>query len=438
MKNYFIHHQKNIFSNGSTFQRYWIPLEFLNAIAILRKDGIFAKLVSTQEAEALAEKEKARFFISTTPLDLWQCPPLRISKHFFRLCQKIASANELYVLGYHGTLVPELMLKLTGAQTVVKGEPEGVISQISKNIPLDEIQGLTFKKDGRIVSQPNQLPCDLTEFPVPAYDQVDFNYYEYELMGWRSFALFETSRGCKYNCEFCCKNIMYGKGFRQKTIAQVKQELENAIIGYGVKTGYFFDLDFLNDKQMVIQICDYLIKKSFDFQWCCQTRIDEVDECILKIMAEAGCRLIHYGVESYQHLEGGLKYKKQSIDTLKRTIQLTKSLGIETLCFYIIGFKNRFSQQDRNTLQLMHNVNSSYVSLHQYYNFYDQDFVKARIMGQRGRLKDRIGRIIPFHYLLYYLHPLHIRNFIFFEKESAIFRRLWFFLKTIISVGFEI
>ena len=412
MRNFFIHHEKNIFTVGATHKRYWIPLEFLNVIGLLRREGVYCKLILPQEAKRLAGDSSARFFITTTPIDLWQCPALSLPKYFFQFCRNLSRQNELYVSGYHGTICPELMLHNTGAQAVIRGEPEETIRQICNGIALGEIRGVTFKKESNIVSRPDQSAFDLTKLVSPAYDQIDFNRYRYALNGWKRFALFETSRGCKNNCDFCGKNIMYGKGFRQKTIVQVKQELESAIKTYKVKTGYFFDLDFLNDKEMVLQVCNYLAENSFDFQWCCQTRIDEVDEQILKVMAGAGCRLIHYGVESAQHLQGGKKYLNESAETLRRTIQLTESLGMKTLCFYIIGFSNCFSKMDRDTLDLMHSVDSSYVSLHEYYNFHDSDFAQAHIMIRKNASNGRMKIIIFYQLLSYYLRLRWLKRFL--------------------------
>jgi len=430
IKNLFIHPQEDIFLDSPTYRRYWMPLEFLNAISLLKKDGIFAKLISRSEAKNLAKEGGLRFFVSTSPLDLWQSPSMGIHKDFFHFCQDISKNNEVCVSGYHGTLLPELMLKFSGAQVVIRSEPEETIRQISSDIPLDKIRGVTFKKDNQIIRQSDQAPCDLKKLPIPAYDQIDFNRYCYELLGWRRFALFETSRGCKYNCNFCSKDIMYGQGFRQKTFLQVRQELETAIKNYNAKAGYIFDLDFLSDRQMAKQICEYLIEQSFDFQWCCQTRIDEADEEILRLMARAGCRLIHYGIESLKHLQG-IKYQQQNIDTLNRVIQLTKSLGIKTLCFYIIGFRYSLYEEDRNTLQIMHKVNSSYIVLHRYYNFYDRSYLEDNITKEAYKKNGKLEKVILFNHLFYYLHPLRIRDLIIQDKKIVILRAIKFFLKII-------
>jgi anaerobic magnesium-protoporphyrin IX monomethyl ester cyclase len=433
MKNYFIDNHTAGFTGGPTHFRRWTPLDILNSISLLRHEGLWAELISANKALTLNPGERPRFFITTSAIDLWQCPPLHISEKFFALCRKLALSGDLYVWGYHPTLLPQLILEQTGARAVIKGEPEETIKQICNNQHLDQIRGITFIRDGKTIHNPEQLPLDLSSLPVPAYDQINFNDYQYQLMGWNRFALFETSRGCKYECDFCGKNVMYGQGFRQKATDQVKKEILTAVTEYGVKTGYFFDLDFLSAKPMVRQICDYLIKEQFDFRWCCQTRVNEVDKDILMIMADAGCRLIHFGIESHRHLLGGAKYHSYTAEKLKETIKLTESMGIKTLCFYMIAFNNRILPDDKKTLRLMHDAGSSYISLHRYYDYMDGEIVKQKMLEPPKRKMDQVDRIILINIIIYYFHPVRLTRFLFKEFRHGIIRRGVFFLKFLLG-----
>lgn len=433
MKNYFIDNHTVDFSGGPTHFRRWMPLDILNSISLLRHEGLGAGFISAKEVSTLEPGEKPRFFISTSPIDLWQCPPLHISEKFFSFCRKLTLSGDLYVWGYHPTLLPELILEQTGARAVIRGEPEETIKQICKNERLDQIRGITFKKDGKTVNHPEQIPFDLSILPVPAYDQIDFNNYQYQLMGWRRFALFETSRGCKFECDFCGKNIMYGQGIRQKTFDQVKKEIQTAVTEYGVRTGYFFDLDFLSARPMAEQICSYLIKEKFDFRWCCQTRVNEVDKDILTIMADAGCRLIHFGIESHRHFLNGAKYNSYTVEKLKETIKMTESMGIKTLCFYIIAFHNRILPEDKQTLQLMRDADSSYISLHRYYDYKSVETVRQKILEPSKRKMDQVEKTILLNTIFYYFHPVRLIRLLFKEFRHGIIRRGVFFLKILLG-----
>jgi anaerobic magnesium-protoporphyrin IX monomethyl ester cyclase len=432
MKAYFINYPLCSYE-GTTYERSWIPLALLNSIALVRREGIEARLISTEEILLLlAEKDESLFFVSTTPLDMWQCPPLFLPQEFYDFCRAVSTRKDLYVVGYHGTVFPELLLQKTGARAVIRKEPEQTILEICKKRGPEGIRGTTLQKDGTVITNPDRESCDLTGLPAPAYDQIDFRNYTYGLMGWQRFGLFETSRGCRYSCDFCGKNVMYGSGFRQKTFEQVKNELKTAVFEYGVKTGYFFDLDFLQDKGMAGKICDYLSGVAFDFEWCCQARIDEVDERTLQSMAKAGCRLVHYGIETYRHTEERGKYRSVDTKKVKEIVRLTRETGIKTLCFYIVGFDGtRIGEHDRKTLRMMQNIDSSYVSLHRYKNYSDPGTVKKEMEQKAG--KDAIDRAIFRQLCLYYLRPGRLLGLILREKKATLFKRMMFFIRTMLT-----
>ena len=69
---------------------------------------------------------------------------------------------------------------------------------------------------------------------------------------------------------------MYEPRLRTKSKEQVCRELKIAIEEQGVKTAYFMDLEFLANKKIVLEVCNFLISKKYNFSWCCQTRADSV------------------------------------------------------------------------------------------------------------------------------------------------------------------
>ncbi|MBN2121082.1 MAG: radical SAM protein [Candidatus Omnitrophica bacterium] len=431
MQNFFIDYLAK-YNLGPTKYRRWIPLDFLNAISILRRQGIPAKLISGKEALGIAVKGGLNFFISSSHLDIWQCPPLDISPGFYELCRKLAQNNNLFVSGFHGTLLPEIMLAKTSAKAIIRSEPEAVMEEISKARPFDQIKGITYRNHDKIVSNPDQGFLDLKKIPVPAYDQVDFRLYRYGLTGWDNFAIFETSRGCKFNCEFCSKDVMYGRQYRIKDPEQAKREIETAILDHKARSGYFFDLDFLSNKETVEELCNFLAKRKYDFKWCCQTKIDEVDAGLLKLMRQAGCRLVHYGIETYSDINGNRKYKSFSLEKAKKVIQETESLGIYSLCFYIIGFNGHLSPgEDRKTLRMMHEIDSRYISLHRYYNYRDKDLMQRGLGGFKRRKIDKIGITILMSLLLYYFSPKRIIKYLSEDAGRGFLPRLKYFLAAI-------
>jgi len=75
-------------------------------------------------------------------------------------------------------------------------------------------------------------------------------------------------------------------------------------------------------------------------EWVVETRLDRVNEALLRKMKEAGCKRIHYGLESGDpklFSRVGKDGAEGRMDTLVRNFQITESLGIHPHMFVLIG-----------------------------------------------------------------------------------------------------
>ncbi len=55
---------------------------------------------------------------------------------------------------------------------------------------------------------------------------------------------------------------------------------------------------FTVNREQVMTFCDLMISEGLDIKWTCNSRVDYVDEEMLHMMGQAGCRLISWGIES--------------------------------------------------------------------------------------------------------------------------------------------
>jgi radical SAM superfamily enzyme YgiQ (UPF0313 family) len=255
------------------------------------------------------------------------------------------------------------MLKRTRARAVIVGEPERKLLALCTQKDWREVPGIVFHEGGKVFQTPrSKKPTNLSDLPAPAFHLTDPSKYAYELLG-RPFALFETSRGCPYECTFCLKS-MYGRGVRYKPIEQLMKEIEQAVTIFGFRYGYFIDLEFTTKRGHAMEICDQLITRNYPFLWCCQTRADAVDAVLLKRMKQAGCRLIHFGIESGSPRI--LRETKKGInrDTIQEGIRRTREAGIETACFFMLGFPGETRSEMEETLSFARALNPTYASFH--------------------------------------------------------------------------
>ena len=80
---------------------------------INKKLIIFLSFLSKLDTNDLVKEktEKADLvFVTSTPLDRWQCPNLEFTD-FLTFLSSLSCREKIYLLGAHGTLDPEAVLK---------------------------------------------------------------------------------------------------------------------------------------------------------------------------------------------------------------------------------------------------------------------------------------------------------------------------------------
>jgi radical SAM superfamily enzyme YgiQ (UPF0313 family) len=157
---------------------------------------------------------------------------------------------------------------------------------------------------------------------------------------------------------------MYGPKYRIKSVKNLGMEIENAVKKFGVKNAYFIDLEMTVNKKRVTELCDFLINKKIKLKWCCQTRADAVDFELLKKMRKAGCKLIHYGVETGSPRIMKLIEKNITHEQILKGVRLTHKAGIETACFFMFGFPTETDEEMKMTIEFAKKLNPTYASFH--------------------------------------------------------------------------
>ncbi len=351
-----------------TYNRRWPPLELLNCAALLKGDGHQVRIVDAQAEnmppQAVAQRvgDAEMIVLSTSALDRWQCPTLELEPVRAVARQLRPKAKRLYICGFHGTVQPEPMLRMTGADAVIRGEPELTVRELATGQGYEETAGLTFLRQGGVVSTPDRQPLQMTSLPVPAFELIDPKHYCYEILGPR-FMVLEGVRGCPYPCSFCSR-VMQGRRLRQKTVEQLGREVRTATERFGVRNIYFIDLEFTASREMAEGISKFIIDNHISLRWCCQTRADKVDEPLLKLMRRAGCRLIHLGVESGSQRIAQLTNKGLTIEQQIAAVEIAKRVGMETLCFFLLGYPGESEEEMRETIRLARRLNPTYASFH--------------------------------------------------------------------------
>jgi len=214
------------------------------------------------------------------------------------------------------------------------GEGERALIALCKGeIPLDEIPGLLYRRDGAVVSGSEmELIIELDSIPFPRYVNFDLKRYTKELP-------LITSRGCPYRCIFCPHSLMSTK-FRARSAANVVDEIEYWY-GRGIKQFVVDDDNFTLVKERVYNICDEIERRGLKglFIRCSNgIRADKVDRNLLTRMKEVGVKEVGFGADGGNNrVLLDIVQKGETIETIEQAIQDAIDVGLEVRLFIIVG-----------------------------------------------------------------------------------------------------
>jgi anaerobic magnesium-protoporphyrin IX monomethyl ester cyclase len=257
--------------------------------------------------------------------------------------------------GQHPSARPEDYLSDPNVDFVIIGEAELTMLELVDTLKkkakpdLKKIQGIAFIKKGKmIVTSPRPAIEDLNSLPLPARHLLPMEEYfaaikEYPLAGGEMherWATMTTSRGCPYNCVFCSIHTVMGKKWRCRSPESVVDEIEHLVRIYKIKQIDFFDDNMTLDKERMENICDLIVKRGLDIEWYTPNgvRADTLDENLLTKMKTAGCKKIKIAPESgVQRVVNQIIKKNQNLEDVEKAVVLSKKVGIEVGCFFVIG-----------------------------------------------------------------------------------------------------
>jgi len=235
-----------------------------------------------------------------------------------RIC-KIAKRKGIAtgVGGYHPTAIPDEIMKNSEIDLLFRGESELTLKElINKGTP-EDIQGLTYRKNGKVVHNPLRPlieNLDLLPFParhLRAGDECD----RWVSRGGAHRDQIHTSRGCWGRCTFCCEPSMSRSHQRYRSPENVFEEIKQVYKLHGEENLFilFGDPHLMGKPERIGKLSDMLIKEDMDITFTAMVRADSICQRpeIVEKMVKAGIIGYCMGVES--PFERDLKGTKKGI-----------------------------------------------------------------------------------------------------------------------------
>ncbi|MHA1278282.1 MAG: B12-binding domain-containing radical SAM protein [Candidatus Helarchaeota archaeon] len=336
---------------------------------------------------------------------------------------KVCGAKTV-IFGYAPTLKDkEIIQNNLSIDFAIRGEPEKTFKELlGSSLHLKSIKGLTYRENGLIKQNPNRpFINNLDELPFPAHHLIRTELYRVPTTR-EIFATIQTSRGCPQRCTFCLSHLLNGFKVRKRTVGNVIEEIKFLVQRLHIHNFFFRADNFTFDKKWVLKLCREIRKNRLNITWFCNSRVDSIDKEMLFAMKQAGCQLITFGVESGNPQI--LNYIKKGItkDQAKKTIALTKKMGILTGAFYILGLPGETIQSIYDTIQFSIEVDSDGVEFIPFIPFSGTEALNQTPSSLDPQL---IQKLVRYALIKYYFRPkIALRYLYHFYVKTRIAHQL--------------
>ncbi|NLX91489.1 MAG: radical SAM protein [Firmicutes bacterium] len=267
------------------------------------------------------------------------------SQEAYRLASFIKSHQIPVVIGgIHATFVPEEALQY--GDYVVRGEADfsflPLVRALEKGEQPVDIPGVSFLQDGVPVHNPCRTEAvDLNELPIP-----DLNLFVRKKISGSIPVM--TSRGCPFNCSFCCVTAMFGRKYRYRNTNAVLDELSL----YQGKNVFFCDDNFTDNYPRTKELLQGMLDRKIKLKgWGAQVRVEAAkNDELLDLMRRTGAKIVYIGLESINPATLKAYNKRQSVEDIRNSIRRFHDYGIRVHGMFVFGSDEDTVQTIRETV----------------------------------------------------------------------------------------
>ena len=257
-------------------------------------------------------------------------------------------------IGAHAAVLPTETLKASLAiDWVGRKEFDFTCKEVAENRPLSEITGLSWRKDGKVIHNPERelIPnMDALPWVADVYKrdlQIEKYFIGYLL---HPYVSLYTGRGCPAQCTFCLwPQTIGGHKYRVRSPQNVADEMAYMKKLFPQVKEFFFDDDtFTANLPRAREIAKKLAPLSLT--WSCNSRAN-IDYDTIKFFKDSGLRLFLVGYESGN--EEILKRIKKGVTTeeMRRFTQAAHKAGVIIHGTFILGLPVETKETIENTIR---------------------------------------------------------------------------------------
>jgi radical SAM superfamily enzyme YgiQ (UPF0313 family) len=205
--------------------------------------------------------------------------------------------------GYFPTGHTDVCMADPSIDYVVRNQGELTIMELLEALetggPLDGILGLSWRKDGKVVHNPDRPLADINRFPRLPYEKVPVErYLGRTMLGSRTIS-YHSSQGCPFTCSFCAVTKTYWGRWLTEDPKRTVETIKWLQGRYGINGIEFHDSNFFTFEKRVAAFSEGIM--GMGIGWWGEGTIDTImryNDRTWDLMRGAGCRMIFMGAES--------------------------------------------------------------------------------------------------------------------------------------------
>jgi len=313
------------------------------------------------EFEEIVEEYHPRYYVTQVT-----GPTLRNDMHGVFVARSLGARTIAF--GTHVTpMTWETMEAFPALDFILRGEPELTLQELLHTlespaemddpVTLSGVAGLAWRDGGQtVINADRDFIPDIDDLPMPLHELLPLDRQRMPLMQ-GPFSFVVTSRGCPAGCRFCIKHLTYQTSVRLRSPEKIFAELQR-LSELGVHNIHMYADLFTVSRDQVVELCRLIIDSGLHLRegsrpplrWMCNSRVDYVDQEMLSLMAEAGCWLIAWGIESAN--EGILKraHKGYKKGRDSQALLWARQAGIKNWGYFIIGLPGETEETVQETI----------------------------------------------------------------------------------------
>ncbi|MCP4105515.1 MAG: B12-binding domain-containing radical SAM protein [Desulfobacteraceae bacterium] len=269
-----------------------------------------------------------------------------------KICKKLNEDIVTVVGGLHVTFLDEESAGSPFIDFIVRSEGEWtmleLLSTLENGTDLEQVKGITFKKNGETIRTPNRPMGELSKLPSLNLGLMPAEFYQ------KAFMLGMINRGCTNHCTYCAEGAFW-KRRRSFPVDYLIDELKTLNRVYNTSMNGIEDsMIFLGSSQFS-EMCNKMKENEIFLKpdFYIMSRVDSVNDKGLRDVKDTGISKVCLGIESGSPKVLKLMNKRIDRDQVLSACTKLRENDLNPVGMFMFGHPGETLEDAEQTLELL-------------------------------------------------------------------------------------